>query len=188
VLETEIKLAVEDLDALRLKLTALGWTPAVERALERNSVYDSADQRLFAEGKLLRVREIRGRGILTVKLPTQAQGRHKVREEHEAEGEPAALHGIVEGLGYRLAWRYEKYRTPWRRQGARGVIEVDETPLGNFVELEGDPQWIDETAAALGFRPEDAITANYQSLFVAWKRETGRNDQNLLFEDPADAC
>ncbi len=57
----------------------------------------------------------------------------------------------------------------------------DETPLGNFLELEGPRQWIDAAANQLGFRREDYITASYVALFFAKCEAEGKKPQNLVF-------
>ncbi len=50
---------------------------------------------------------------------------------------------------------------------ARGLlIEVDETPIGTFVELEGPPAAIDRAATELGYSKRDYIVTNYLSLYV----------------------
>jgi adenylate cyclase class 2 len=48
---------------------------------------------------------------------------------------------------------------------------VDETPIGNFCEIEGPSRWIDETAKKLGVAPADYITKNYATLFADWKQQ-----------------
>jgi adenylate cyclase class 2 len=58
---------------------------------------------------------------------------------------------------------------------------VDETPIGNFCEIEGSPRWIDATAKKLGVSPADYITKNYATLFLEWKRETRSAAQEMTF-------
>ena len=52
------------------------------------------------------------------------------------------------GLGLSRRFRYEKRREEWDFEGS--VIALDETPIGNFVEVEGDPVAIRRTVVALG--------------------------------------
>jgi len=53
-------------------------------------------------------------------------------------------------------FRYEKYGPPFICQiqnvGRGLLIELDETPIGAFVELEGPAEAIDRTATELGFQ------------------------------------
>jgi adenylate cyclase, class 2 len=90
----------------------------------------------------------------------------------------AALRGILEALGLRGWFRYEKYRTTFAMPGsarwAAGLqIELDETPIGTYVELEGPPGAIDRAASELGFSRADYITKNYLLLHVENCRRKG---------------
>ena len=140
------------------------------------------------------------RQILTFKRPTAQQtaahtsrypsfGSHKVRDEIEAQvTDSANLIKIFEGLGMRGWFRYEKYRTtyqlPATKSWARGLlIEVDETPIGTFVELEGPPAAIDRAAAELGYSKRDYILTNYLALYAEDCRRKGQQPQNMLFPD-----
>jgi adenylate cyclase class IV len=138
------------------------------------------------------------REILTFKRPTAQQaaaptdrypvpGSYKVRDEIEAEVKDSAnLIRIFEGLGMRGWFRYEKYRTtyqlPTAKTWARGLlIEVDETPIGTFVELEGPPHAIDRAASELGYTKSNYILTNYLSLYVEDCRRKGQQPENMLF-------
>ncbi|MGH9660150.1 MAG: class IV adenylate cyclase, partial [Bryobacteraceae bacterium] len=82
-------------------------------------------------------------------------------------------------LGYRPVFRYEKRRAVYNGRG--GLICVDETPIGNFLELEGPPAWIDRTARRLGFRDGDYITASYGELYLDWCRTAGVEPSDMTF-------
>jgi adenylate cyclase class 2 len=140
------------------------------------------------------------RQILTFKRPTAQQaaaptsrypsfGSHKVRDEIEAQVADAGnLVKIFEGLGMRGWFRYEKYRTtyqlPATKSWARGLlIEVDQTPIGTFVELEGPPAAIDRAATELGYSKRDYILTNYLALYAEDCRRKGQQPQNMLFPD-----
>ena len=70
---------------------------------------------------------------------------------------------ILAKLGYERIFEYDKFREEYGEPGGPGVITLDETPIGNFIELEGMPDWIDGTAALLGFERGDYIIASYRS-------------------------
>ena len=116
------------------------------------------------------------------------RSRHKVREEIELEvADAAALTTIFEGLGMRGWFRYEKFRTTFRlpesQRWAKGLlIELDETPIGTFVELEGTAKAIDRAARALGFNQHDYITTNYLSLFRAECQRRGETPTDMVFQ------
>ena len=70
--------------------------------------------------------------------------------------DPDAFTLVLDRLGYQPAFRYEKYRTQLQAAGEPGLITIDETPIGVYLELEGPQDWIDSTAARLGF-PASAV-------------------------------
>ena len=114
-------------------------------------------------------------------------GRHKVREEIEVDVADAAILGrIFEGLGMRGWFRYEKYRTtyklpPSERWAKDLVIELDETPIGNFIELEGVPEAIDRAADALGYARHDYILKSYLALYLDECRRKGEPPKDMVF-------
>ncbi len=66
---------------------------------------------------------------------------------------------ILEALGLRPSFRYEKYRSIYGLPGLAGVtLDLDETPIGDFLVAEGCRAAIDRSAALLGYRPADYIT------------------------------
>jgi adenylate cyclase class 2 len=107
------------------------------------------------------------RSTLTYKGPAQ-RAPHKSREEIEldvTDGQAFAL--VLARLGYQPGFRYEKYRTTFTAPGAAGIITYDETPAGNFLEIEGPGEWIDEIALKLGHSPAEYITESYASIWRA---------------------
>jgi adenylate cyclase class 2 len=78
---------------------------------------------------------------------------YKIREEHEIRvSDHEGVSRIIERLGFRPCFRYEKFRTTYRLPGIRNLkVEVDETPIGLFLELEGPGREIDRAAARMGF-------------------------------------
>ena len=117
-----------------------------------------------------------------------------MREEIEVEvAETAKLTEIFEGLGMSGWFRYEKYRTtfqlPAKKAWARGLlIELDETPIGTFVELEGPAGAIDRAAHELGYSKRDYVLKNYLVLYIEDCRRRGEQPRHMLFagrETPA---
>jgi adenylate cyclase class 2 len=160
------------------------------RVHELNVLFDTPDGGFARHGQLLRVRtESTGaanhksatRVVLTYKGPgePQKEGRYKIREEREVVVADAdAMRGILEALGLRGWFRYEKYRTTFALPGsarwAAGLhLELDETPIGVYLELEGPPSGIDRAAKELGFSRADYITKNYLLLHVENCRRKG---------------
>jgi adenylate cyclase class 2 len=203
--ETEIKLAVRDIKAFERKVKKLGGKPARtgnSRVHELNVIFDTPDGGLAKHGQLLRIRteSVQGGGkketprrvMLTFKQPAvravdDEGSRFKIREETEVEVADAATLGkIFEGLGLRGWFSYEKYRTTWKLGAATRwakdlLIELDETPAGTFVELEGPPEAIDRAAEALGYSRKDYLLKNYLELYAEDCRRRGVAPGNMLF-------
>lgn len=200
--EREVKLRIEDLAALRSLLRKVGARVVKRRVCERNTLFDTPRSMLAKRERLLRIRTetaagkrgaIGSRSLLTFKRPirkTRASGRgetYNVREEIELEiSDHSALARIFEGLGLGRWFRYEKLRTtfclPASNAGARSLlIELDETPIGVFLELEGPASAIDRAARMLGFAKRDCIVANYMVLYREYCRSRGEKPRDMLF-------
>lgn len=179
--EVEIKLAVKDAAAIQRALRRLGFA-LVGRERERDIVLDTADQRLKLTKCLLRLRHHGRRWMLTFKGPPADDFRYKARAETELEvADGRRLLSILEQLGYRPVFRYEKLRSTYRQGNRKAVASVDRTPIGTFLELEGPGSWIDRTAHALGFSPGDYITRSYAYLYRQYCRERGLEPSDMVF-------
>jgi adenylate cyclase class 2 len=177
--EIEIKFRVADLRTLARRLRAAGFRVTTPRTHEMNTLYDLPGGVLRARKKLLRLRKYGSEWTLTHKAKKQTE-RHSSREELETgvtDGKQMDL--ILRALGYSPSFRYEKFRAEWT--DGRGQVVVDETPIGNFCEIEGTPRWIDATAKKLGVSAADYITKNYAGLFLDWKSETKSGAEEMTF-------
>lgn len=182
-MEREVKIRIEDPEGMRDRLIELGWSESEPRGLERNTVYDTAERELLGSGRLLRLRSAGGRYVLTVKGPVAAGEAHKLRDEFEIESSDGeAFKGVLTTLGYRPVWRYEKYRTGFRREGDDGELLIDETPIGNFIELEGAADWIDRAAAELGYTSEQYILKSYGTLYREYAADHPEAGPDMAFE------
>jgi adenylate cyclase class 2 len=178
--ETEIKLRVTDVEGISRLLDSLGYKVKKPRIFEANAVYDRNGE-VRAAGSLLRLRLAGDRAVLTFKGPGNA-GRHKSRPETEiVVSDFDSCASILMQLGYTVSFRYEKYRTEHGAEGEPGVITVDETPIGAFLELEGPSDWIDATAARLGYTESDYVTASYAGLYLSFCREKGIEPSHMTF-------
>ena len=187
--EIELKFTVPDVRALRSSADALGFKLVTERTFESNILYDSPDRQLRSRKQILRLRHYGTRCTVTHKR--QAAGdegdlRYKTRIETESVVEDCdALAEIFTQLGYGPVFRYEKYRTEWEMED--GHLVLDETPIGVWAELEGQPAWIDRMLEKLQIAPERCTTESYGRIFLRWKSETGSPAENLTFDEIA-AC
>jgi adenylate cyclase, class 2 len=161
--ESEIKLAFPAPGPAVQALVAIGARETHPRTFEDNVLFDLSGGPLSSTGRLLRLRRYGAATIVTFKGPVEGEHRHKVRTEHETVVVDAeAMRRILEGAGFEKVYRYQKFRTLFRIGGVEAA--VDETPLGTFVELEGEPDEIDRVASALGCDPTRYIRETYREL------------------------
>ncbi len=190
--EIEIKLRIGDLPQLIAKIRRLGAT-CRGRVFEQNMLYDTPEGDFRRSGRLLRIRieapkpsailpPGRGRATITSKSPAPAAVRSRYKEKLEREfalQTPRKWPGVLRSLGFQPGFCYEKYRTPFCLPGLH--LDLDETPVGTYLELEGEPHAIDRAAGALGFSPGDYIRGSYWEVFQADCRRRGRFPKNMRF-------
>jgi adenylate cyclase class 2 len=183
-IETEIKFRVDNLPGLARQLGAAGFRLHTPRSFEINVLYDTPDRQMRARTELLRIRSYASRWTLTHKqLPLDRPGEDKHKHRVETETEIADGNAVAEmfsSLGLVAAFRYEKWRTEW--EDGEGHCVVDETPIGNYAELEGTPEWIDRAAARIGVNSADYITLSYGRLFEQWREQHLSASDDLTFD------
>ena len=180
--EVEIKFKIADINGLTAALKEAGFQLVTARTHEMNVLYDLPGDVLRGRGQLLRLRQYGDRWTLTFKDKGSTASRHKSRPEIETRLENGpAMCQILESLGFAPGFSYEKYRSEWTDQ--HGHVVIDETPVGNFGEIEGEPEWIDRVAARLGITEQQYITASYTELFRDWKLRTRSQARNMLFAE-----
>jgi adenylate cyclase class 2 len=64
---------------------------------------------------------------------------------------------------------------------SEGLVTLDETPIGAFLELEGPSYWIDQTATQLGFSGDEYITRSYATLYQEYLRAHPEAPCNMTF-------
>ena len=194
--EIEIKLRITDQPSIERKIIALRSTPQ-PRVQEQNTLYDTPQSHLRQRHMLLRLRietpaplnnptSKTERVILTSKAPPPPQqnkkpSRYKIRSERE-QVVPQSSRQYAKALialGFRPTFRYDKFRTTFRFPNLH--LDLDETPAGTYLELEGNPKAIDRAAKALGFTKKHYLRATYWDLYVADCRRRGAKPKNMLF-------
>ncbi len=195
--EIEIKFKIADIAALTRRLEASGFRLVTDRTHEMNTLYDLPGGPLRRRGALLRIRRYGPHWTVTYKdRISVGPGRHKTRREIETPVEDGqALAEILESLGFKPGFAYEKFRSEWTDQPSErvalkpgsaagagvGCVVIDETPIGDFGEIEGPSKWIDRVARRLGVSKAQYITASYAELFGQWKQKTGSKVTQMLF-------
>jgi len=178
--EREVKFWVQDLHRLRQRLDAQGARLLQPRTHEYNLRFDTPDRALSRSRQVLRLRQDQ-HTTLTYKGPTTAQTSVAVREEIELQvSDFRAARRLLERLGYQVVLEYEKYRTVYEWDAVQ--VMLDETPLGDFVEVEGpDTTAIRRAAEALGLAWEHRITASYAGLFERLRDRLHPRPEHLTF-------
>ncbi|HXE79612.1 MAG TPA: class IV adenylate cyclase [Vicinamibacterales bacterium] len=180
-IEREVKLRFDTVEDARAAVEATGATPLRCRRLQEDYLLDDADETLRRRRCVLRVRIESGKSLLTFKGPVQPS-RVKTREEIETVvGDGETLIRCFEQLGYRVWFRYQKYRQEYALGDV--ILAVDETPVGVYVEIEGGEQGIGEAARLLGRTPDDYVLDSYRRLFMEQRRARGLPPTDMLFED-----
>jgi adenylate cyclase, class 2 len=207
--EIEIKLRVRDLASLRSRLEHLRAREISPRTHESNTLYDTPQNDLRRRGQLMRIRiehlasslgkrrlNETAAVVLTYKGPAplsrntqKTSGKARIRRHFKIKDEaevPVAgadqLARILRALGLHPVFRYEKFRTTYTLPGVRRLkIEVDETPVGIYLELEGPVAGIDRGARLLGYGRQDYLKDTYGSLYLADCRRRGHKPGDMLF-------
>lgn len=174
--EVELKLAVPEGSVIHL---GSQWRRLEERHFEDNLLFDR-DAALLRREQVLRLRSKGDRWVLTFKGPAVID-RHGIKTRQECEtrvqdGDQARA--ILEALGYRVSFRYQKWRSTYQR--GRVQLMIDETPMGNFLELEGDRDAIRAARDELGMQSAIPIELSYVQLYL--KSRTPQQPRDMVFE------
>jgi adenylate cyclase class 2 len=208
--EIELKFPITDLARFQLKLPSLGFLLDTPRTFEQNTLYDTPGRTLRDCKQILRLRRYGALWTVTHKrLPNVSSEsdpiRYKIRIETETRVDDGPALGVIfEQMNYAPVFRYEKFRTEWSHitptidgplfpdtvhpdevalSNPQRHLVIDETPIGDYAELEGPPAWIDDTLFKLGVDPATCLTDSYGRLFLAWKERTGSPAENLTFDE-----
>ena len=190
VKEIEVKVRYEGAEAARRAILAAGGVETRPRHFEENRIYDTPAGDLAARHALLRLRSTSDGGAwMTFKEKRGEDTRAKVRDEWEVEVSSAeVLSTILEHAGFVVSYRYQKHRTVYRAGAA--TIDLDETPMGCFIEIEGTEEILDATAARLGIADAARIVDDYRTLWYAWLDGRGLPHGDMVFPErggPAEA-
>jgi adenylate cyclase class 2 len=185
--EIEVKLRFDDLAAFARAGIVLEIE--TERHFEDNWLLDSPDQYLSERASILRVRSAAGRGSITYKEQAGADApasQFKKRIEIEtAIDDPESAVAIFERLGYGKWFRYQKYRTVYRAtlpDGSRLHVMFDETPLGAFIELEGEEENIAQAVNLLGVTPSEYVLESYLAIQAEHCLRQGKPLGDMVFD------
>lgn len=180
--EIEVKFFLQDYAELMKKIAILHLPCSQHRVHELNLRYDLPDGSLVAQKQVLRLRKDY-QAHLTFKGPGVMEDGVLSRKEIEVVvSDFDATRRLLEALGYQVVMMYEKYRANYLLDSL--VISVDETPLGLFIELEGEsPAQVRQAAETFGFNWEARINLSYSALLNLFNQNTGHTFSDLSFEN-----
>ena len=180
--EIELKLPCEDLEGVLEKLRRAGARLQKPLHFESNDLFDDSKGGLSGGGCALRLRRAGEEARLTFKGPAHFQGGVKVREEREVGVSDAReAEAILLALGFERRFHYEKRREEWEFLDC--VVALDQTSIGNFVEVEGDPAAIRRVVAALGLDFASAIPYSYAKLYSLKRQKEPSLPADMVFPD-----
>lgn len=181
--EIEAKFPVKDLSGFIAKLKSLGAELVLDDAYEHNILLDTPERELLKSSARLRLRDENGKFILTYKQTRKKENNISYRDEIETsvdDIENARL--IFERLGYEVNFEYEKYRSTYRMQD--GLIMLDRTPLGSFIEIEAaGKDEIRLIAQKIELDWDLRTDKSYVQLFEEWASKTGCSSRKMLFSE-----
>jgi adenylate cyclase class 2 len=181
VIESEIKIPVPDLTPIRHRLEQAGGRRLADALLETNILFDTADGELAGSGRVLRLRRIGDRRVMTYKDRATMNGAVKQRREIELDiGSVERMTELLGALGFAPSIRYQKWRESWHWSAIR--VELDHTPMGDFVELEGDADRLEDAARRLGLEPGNAVAGSYIELWIEHRRRRPDAGRDMVFE------
>ncbi len=179
--ETEVKFYVSSLTEVEMRLYSLEAHLIQSRVLEVNLRFDNPNGDFQRQGRVLRLRrdeEVR----LTYKDGSRLlDGALSRREIEFAVSDFDLAKQFIEALGYKVIFVYEKFRTTFELD--RAHIMLDETPIGNFVEIEGALETLKPIAAKLGLNWDAAVPASYHALFKRVCEARRLEFRDLSFEN-----
>jgi len=185
MIEREVKFLVRDFGPYREALHELGAS-CVSSYFEDNIIYDDERSSLRNSEKVLRIRK-GDRTTLTLKIPAPpreavdpGESKYKVREEYEIEiSDFETAEKIVSELGFHKSFRYQKNREVFT-VGSTSVL-LDHTPIGEYIEIEGDRNSTETIAGELNLSLDEGITENYMTLYAEYRRQNNEAPEDMVF-------
>lgn len=183
--EQEVKIRCHDNPLLNRPDIALDTI--APRHFEDNWLLDFPDRRLTANHSVLRIRIVDDHGWLTFKGPPEPHAWLKERQEIEAPlAEPRRVLAILRAIGLQCIFRYQKFRTEYRVRLPAGTTVramFDETPMGNFMELEGSEEALAELIDHLRIPRQALIRESYPALWAERARVAGEPLGDMIFSE-----
>lgn len=171
--EIEVKVVVKDFKEIKKKLKELGAKKKCPKTLEKNILFDHKNLKIKEKNFVLRLRRFGKVNLLTLKTKTKGKKGFKVREEINLFiNDFEKMQIILKKLGFYEVFYYEKYREDYIYNGLN--ISLDKTPIGNYVEIEGDYENILKFLAEINVKIEETISLSYLQLFRVFNKKSNK--------------
>lgn len=174
--EVELKAVCDDLAARRKQVESAGAKLTYEgRLLDKR--YDIESEELAGRDEVLRVRRYEGGGstrtYLDWKGPTEMQDGYKIREEvSTCVDDFVALEQILSNLGFVATMQIDREIAQYELGGA--TIRFESYPrMDVLVEVEGEPEAIENAIEALGMARGQFTTDRLVSFVGRFEQRTG---------------
>ena len=175
--EIEVKARVPDVPAFEAALKQAG--AAVVFSGEMTDHRFDRKGRLAEKDEMLRLRVYRPqngatRGELCWKGPVEPKGEYRHRPEIEfGVADPWNALSLLDRLGYAETMRIERMITVYRLGGA--TLRVERYPeMDILVEVEGDPEAIEQAIAATGLPRDEFLPESLPQFVTRYEARTGR--------------
>jgi predicted adenylyl cyclase CyaB len=174
--EVELKAVCGDLAARRNQLEKAGAKLSYEgRLVDRR--YDIESRELADRDEVLRVRRYESSGstrtYLDWKGPTETEGAYKIREEISILVDDfAALEEILDKVGFIVTMEIDREIAQYQLGGA--IIRFETYPrMDVLVEVEGEPDAIEQAIEALGMSRGEFTSERLTSFVGRFEQRTG---------------
>lgn len=153
---------VKDLSELNAKF--------IGEDFEENILYQGGV--LSEKSAVLRVRKIDKKTILTYKerILNETDIKHQLEFETEVK-DADMIEKIIESLGFKDSFIYEKRRKTWKFRDVEVVL--DELPFGLYMEIEGSIFGIREAELLLGAEDFETESDTYPGLTAKFGKKAG---------------
>ena len=175
-IETEVKFNLSDVQSVRERIMELG-ADVKNRVFETNMRFDDVHESLLRNKSLLRLRRDAKNRLTYKSEPAIKDDQFKTFRELEVQvSDFTTMKLILEHLGFHQAQIYEKWRETFIFNDT--ILCLDTMPFGDFLEIEGKKESIQQLASQIGLLWEKRILLNYLAIFDIIKRQL-----NLSFYD-----
>jgi adenylate cyclase class 2 len=178
--EIEIKFHLPNPETTRADILSLGAT-SMGRLFERNVCFENTEKTFKVRDILLRLRQDDKSRLTFKSPPDNRDDQFKVYNELEVEvSDFDTCFAILKRLGFLPEKTYEKWRETFVLDQTK--LLIDTTPLGTFLEIEGDKSKILTLARRLGFDWRHRILLNYLEIFDIINKQEDLGLSDMTFD------